>query len=788
MRRWLIRILLVLALALAAAFAWGWHSLRASLPLYDGEHPLAGLSAEVRVSRDDLGVVTIEAAGQLDAIRALGFVHAQERFFEMDLSRRAGAGELSALVGAAALDLDRRRRVHRFRARALAMLEAASAAERSQLAAYAAGVNAGLDALAARPFPYLLLGRRPEPWRAEDSLLVVLAMYFDLQGGQNRFELERIRLAAALPPAAYAFLTAPGSEWDAPLDGSRHALPPAPDPETLDLRAIDPALLPERPEVAAGDFARGSNSWAVAGTLTAHGGALVANDMHLGHAVPNIWFRARLQHGTGADRVDITGVTLPGVPGVVVGSNGHIAWAFTNAYGDFLDWVRLELDPDDPERYLTAAGWRRLQRIEETIEVRGRRAETLAVIESSFGPVIEEDGDGAPLALMWTAHRIGAVDSALMALEHARDIDGAIAIAQQAGMPAQNFVVGDRAGRIAWTIAGRLPLRDAEAGLVRDSREAGLLESGWLDPADYPEVREPDHGRLWTANARVVGGAMAAAIGDGGLVLGSRASQIRDGLFARERHDESSLRAIHLDDRALFLARWRELLIATLAGSEEPLLAEMRALAGGWSGHAAVDDAGYRLVRAFRMRVLGHVAAGFLAAARRHDETIDSLSQPQIEGAIWHLVETRPPHLLSPAFESWEELLVGSAREVAEQLGRARGGLAARTWGERNRAAIRHPISRGAPFLARWLDMPAEPLPGDTHMPRVQGPAFGASQRMAVAPGREAEGWFHMPGGQSGHPLSPYYGAGHRDWVEGHPTPFLPGPARHVLVLAPGDR
>ena len=785
MRRWLIRVLLLLVLLLAGAFVWAWMTLRGSLPLYDGEHALTGLLAEARVTRDHLGVVTIEAGDRLDATRALGFVHAQERFFEMDLSRRAGAGELSALIGGSALAVDRQRRAHRLRSRARAAVQAASSDERALLVAYTEGVNAGREALSAKPFPYLVLRAQPEPWREEDTLLVVMAMFFDLQGGgRNRIELERARLAGALPPEVYAFLVAPGSEWDAPIDGSWFAFPDAPSQDVLDLRTVDPALLPEQPEVAAGDFARGSNSWAVAGALTAHGGALVANDMHLGHAAPNIWFRARLVHGA----VDISGVTLPGVPGIVVGSNGHIAWAFTNAYGDFADWVRLELDPDDEDRYLTADGWERIERIEESIAVRGGAAEILEVHESVFGPVLAEGSDGAPLALMWSAHQRDAVNTALIDLETAENVEAAIAVAHAAGMPAQNFVVGDSTGSIAWTIAGRLPARMEDATLIRDSRESELLQPRWLDPVEYPLIRDPDHGRLWTANARAVGGAMRKAIGDGGLVLGSRATQIRDGLFALDRHDEASMLAIQLDDRALFLARWRELLLRTLTGADDPPLAEMSQLAGAWSGRAAIDDAGYRLVRGFRSRVMTHVAGGFIAAARVKDPEVDSLSQPQIEGAIWRLLEDRPPHLLSPAFETWESLLLTSAREVAEPFARLPGGLAARSWGERNRADIRHPISRGAPFLSRWLDMPRTPLPGDTHMPRVQGPAFGASQRMAVSPGLESEGYFHMPGGQSGHPMSPFYGAGHGDWAEGSPTPFLPGPAQHELVLKPDAR
>jgi penicillin amidase len=148
-------------------------------------------------------------------------------------------------------------------------------------------------------------------------------------------------------------------------------------------------------------------------------------------------------------------------------------------------------------------------------------------------------------------------------------------------------------------------------------------------------------------------------------------------------------------------------------------------------------------------------------------------------------VSERPAHLLNARHATWDSLLLAALDAALEELTRDGAALARQTWGARNTALIQHPLSRALPSLGRWLDMPREPLPGDSNMPRVQAPGSGASQRMAVSPGRETEGYFHMPGGQSGHPLSPFYRAGHEAWAKGEATPFLPGPARHVLTLRP---
>ena len=225
----------VVVLLLLGAVLWTWSVTRRGLAQLDGKARVAGLSAEVTIERDDHGVPTILADDVLDATRALGFLHGQERFFQMDLMRRQAAGELAALVGPALLEQDREMRLHRFRAVAQSIL--AQLPERAMAEAYAEGVNAGLQALRTAPFEYRLLRTEPEPWLAEDIFLVVHAMYMELQGSRGAMEISLGVVHDTLPTEMAHFLTAPGSEWEAPLEGTPARLPLLPDPEVFDLRS-----------------------------------------------------------------------------------------------------------------------------------------------------------------------------------------------------------------------------------------------------------------------------------------------------------------------------------------------------------------------------------------------------------------------------------------------------------------------------------------------------------------------------------------------------------------------
>lgn len=803
-RRWL-RTLGVLAAAaavlLAAGLLWLRAELRASLPLEDGERRLAGLQQPVRVERDALGVPVVRGASRLDVARATGFIHAQERFFQMDVLRRRAAGELAELAGDKALKLDREVRFLRLRAVAQRTLESLGADERALLEAYAAGASAGLGALRAAPFEYRLLRTRPVPWRAEDSLLCALAMYVRLQGELPIHESTLGVLHDTLPAAVFEFLAPKGGEWDAPLEGEPFAQAPVPGPGALDLRGSPPSAPADVPVAlaVASDVVLGSNNWAVAGSHTAHGGALLANDMHLGLSVPNTWYRASLvvesPAGAGTRVTRVTGVTLPGAPFIVAGSNGRVAWGFTNSEGDWADLVVLEPAGTDPDVYRTPEGPRRLERASETIRVRGGKAERVDAMSTVYGPVLDRDHAGRRRALAWVALREGGLNVALLRLESAGSPAEAQAIAAQAGMPHQNLVVAGADGHIGWTIIGRIPRRFGHDGRLPTSWADGTRGwDGWLEAEDYPRIVDPASGRLYTANARVASGENLRRIGFGGYALGARQRQIRDDLLALQGASEADMLRVQLDDRALFLERWQRLLSGVLTAASvegHPLRAEARRLVQAWGGRASPSSAGYTIVRAFRERVADLALGPLLAPCRTADPRFDYLGrsdarhgQRQWEGPLWALVSERPAHLLDPRHASWDDLLLRAADDVLAELS-ARSTLGARTWGRVNSPLIRHPLSGALPGFGRLLDMEHLEIPGDGHMPRVQTPGEGASERFAVSPGREERGYFHMPTGQSGHPLSRHYADGHAAWATGQPTPFLPGPAVHVLTLVP---
>ncbi|MEX0709506.1 MAG: penicillin acylase family protein [Woeseia sp.] len=773
----------------AAATVFAWLILRASLPRLSGEQAAPGLREAVSIARDAAGIPVLTAQNRHDLAYATGYVHGQDRYFQMDLSRRQAAGELAALVGPAALPLDRYHRLHRFRTRAKNALQSLDPRESEVLEAYADGANAALDSQAGRPFEYVVLRSTPEPWRAEDSLLVLYAMFFELNDERADRDVRRGLAARILPSDVFDFLYPAGTRWDAPLAGEPLAGPPVPGPDIYDLRrttALRGAVAgPEQ------NLMPGSNNWAVAGANTRSGRAIVANDMHLGLTVPNVFYRARFVVD-GADAIDVSGVTLPGTPVIVTGSNGHVAWAFTNSYGDWSDAVLLT-PGHAPGTYRTPEGERSFVEYRERIEVKGAPAEELVVRETVWGPVRDDiDYPDGEIAIRWIAHDTQAVNMVQLELESVRTVQEAVGVANRIGIPPQNFVCGDAAGSIAWTIAGQIPERgEFDPLLPADWSSAGGWP-GWYPPDSYPRLVNPVEGRLWTANARVTEGADLEKIGDGGYALGARARQIRDLLRARDHFAPADMLPIQLDDRALFLQRWRDLLLSVLDAAAidgEVGRAEYRRLVEDWIPRAAPDSTGYRLVRAFHAEVEKTVFEMLMTPVREgYEEPVTLRISRQFEGPLWSLVNERPAHLLTADYPDWRELLLAAVdRNLAAFAEIGDGPLSERTWGERNTAAIRHPLSPALPMFARWLDMPRDPLPGDSKLPRAQGPSFGASERFAVSPGDEGGGYMHMPAGQSGHPLSPYYRRGHADWVEGLHTPFLPGPAVHTLVLRPAQ-
>lgn len=787
-------VLAVGSLLVIAALAV-YLTLRRSLPQLDGEIAAPKLQAAATIERDAHGTPTIRGTSRRDVAFATGYAHGQDRFFQMDLMRRAAAGELAELLGKPVLELDEKHRIHAFRRLASQIVQDSEAVDRALLDAYTDGVNFALESANAKQWEYTLLRTEPAPWRAEDTVLVAFSMYLDLNDSSGGDEMARARLREVLPRALYDFLHPLGTEWDAPMAGHKWQAAPIPGADVFDLRSSTPrsaalnvprsaAPLDEVPFV-------GSNSWAVAGRHAKDNAALLANDMHLRLRLPHVWYRARLVVESGTQPLrDLVGVTLPGVPMLIAGSNGHIAWGYTNSYGDWSDIVIVEPDPQDPQRYLTDTGSEPFVNRDETIAIRGGGPAFLVVQSTRWGPIVDHDAAGRPLALRWTAHDPRATNLHMIDFETATNVEEGLAVANRSGGPVQNVVVADTTGRIGWSLMGQVPVRAPyDTTLPHSWREPGGGWTGWRTPEEYPRLVDPASGRLWTANARTIDTeTWLAFLGDGGYDLGARAAQIRDDLLALPTASAADMRSIQLDDRALFLTRWRDLLLELLderALSEHPLRAQARHIIEHWSGRAAADDAGYRIVRAARLQVRKDVFESLTALARQRFPESKFTPSAQFEAPLWQLVTQRPEHLLDPRFDSWQAALLGSLDSALADLGKKCRDLQSCTWGEGNVLHMRHPLSAALPFASQWLDMSAQPMPGDAQMPRVQGEAFGASQRLVVSPGREAEGSLQVPGGPVDHPLSPFYGAGHDDWVRGEPTPLLPGPAKHALTLRP---
>lgn len=770
-----------------------YYLLQASLPLLDGQLSFDQVSASVSIERDQQGIPTITAQSREDTAFALGFLHAQERLFQMDLLRKNSAGELSELFGELAVKFDSKMRIHQFRKRAQLAVDHLPPRHKQVLQAYTQGVNAGVAQLDETPFEYQILNVAPNPWQHEDSALVLLSMYIDLQPEWSESERSLAVMRDLLPADWFAFLTSQGGYWDAPLQG-----------EAL----VENSIIPQQPLSSFSDAPNennplsdyqffdqihyGSNNWSVSGALTAHGAGMVADDMHLKLRVPNIWYRASwyLQDGR-----RITGASLPGTPAIVVGSNEHIAWGFTNSQGDYHDVIVLKTN-DDKTQYLTQDGLQDFQVETEVVQIKGKDPVNVDVKLTQWGPVIGENQKGELLAMRWVTHDIEGVNFRLMDLEQVNNVEESLVVAAQSGVPGQNFNVVDKDGNQAWTIMGRIPKRFGfETGMGQDFSGSQLPQdwsqgdkgwAGYLNAQDYPKVVNPKDGRIWTANARIVSGELLKKVGINNYALGPRQKQIRDGMYALETFNEQDFLDIQLDDKAMFLTRWHELLLNLVTKDTGENNADVVDVLRHWQGRASATSAGYLFVKRFRENVVDQTAGSIYRFIENNSNEFSPSSIDNfVEYPVWQLVTEQPLQHVPNGHGSWDAFLLAMVSKTKATLLENGGELADQTWGQANTLAIEHPLSKAIPLLGWLTDMPAQPMHGDTYMPRVQKPNSGASQRFAVSPGHEEDGYFHMATGQSGHPLSPYFDAGHDDWVEGVASPFLPGKAQWILTLEP---
>jgi penicillin G amidase len=798
-------MLLLFFLLMLAVLGLVWGALAASLPTLDGTLEATELERPVTVERDSLGIPTIRGENRKDVAYATGFVHAQDRFFQMDTLRRRAAGALSELFGPATLPADREARVHRFRNRAESEFNGLQRDEKAILQAYSDGANSGLHQLRAKPFEYYLLGAEPAGWTPQDCLLVVYAMALDLQEKPGHVQLALDALKRTLPPKAFEFFAPRFSSWDTPLDGSEPSSPaPFPNESDFDLRMAESKwpeettrdLTVSKANLSGRDLFEpgssiGSNCWVVAAPKTQSGLPILANDPHLNLRVPNIWYRiAYSWRSAVSDPANyVCGVSVPGAPPMVIGSNGHVVWGLTFPYIDADDVILIETKADDSGLYRSPQGWRPFENCSESIRIKGRDPVIFKFQTTVWGPIIGRTPDGTLQALHQIIDQNGTINLHRMQLETAKTAEEALEIAKISGIPNLNFLVADDSGKIGWTIMGPIPRRIGFDGRLPVSWSDGSCRwNGWYAPDEYPECFGSNLDLIWNANNRMVGGTEFSKLGDGGYDRGARARQIRDDLRQLHSATPKDMLDVQLDDRALFLERWHQQLLSTLSKTgalSNPERAEFQRQLGDWSGCADVRSIAYRLVAEYRNEVARRVFEPISELVKKFYPgfSYDSL---KFEDPLWSMIASQPENLLDRKYENWNALFLSAVDAVIEKVKAQTDGYSRYTVGERNATRIQHPMSAAIPQLGPWLNMPVDRLPGDRFdMPRIQAPAFGSSMRMAVSPGQEKEGYLIMVGGESGNPLSPHYRDCHEAWVTNTRTPFLPGVAAHKILLQP---
>jgi penicillin amidase len=785
--RFILIAVFIMAIAAGGLFLLLW----ASLPARDAVYVERGFRSSVDVEFDVHGVPSIYSATREDAYRALGFVTAQDRLFQMDLLRRRGAGRLAEILGAPLLKSDLWHRTMGFEQIALAILTQLPEEQKIILKGYAEGVNQALAQAKILPFEFLALGYQPEPWREQDSLLVVLGMFEQMTWWIGEKERMATVMDHALGPEVLDFLTPDTDRYTDSVIGIPDARRP---PQAIPTQALS-ALLAKSTEYPNGlaivpNIVSGSNGWVVGSAKTSDGRAILANDMHLNLRVPNIWYRAQM-HIMGAFTA---GITLPGVPMFISGANHHIAWGFTNVAGDFLDFILLDMDEKNQDVYQTPTGKAQFEHRSEKIHVKGKPDETFDVRTTIWGPVMADTLLGKPVAVHWTALDPGATNLNLLRLSDTENVYDALSVLQNAGGPPLNGLVADVKGNIGWTYVGKIPKRIGLNGLVSHSWADGSRGwQGYVADDDKPRIINPAQGYVVNANQRMVGQDYPYVIGQD-FDSGYRAFRISEQLAAMDKVNEMDLLKMQLDTQTDFYRYYQILALSLLDGKVETYegldLGSLRHYLQAWDGHAEPDSVGLPVLVEFRRILTDAIFSPFLAQCQKLDPDF-KYDWRNMDEPLKALLEAREVEFQpeKSRYPDWNAFLLAKLREAVDAALATCGvsSLDRVTWSCVNKAHIEHPFSALSPLLGAWLDMPIESIPGCTHCVRAAAGKNGASERMVVAPGHEKNSIFQMPAGQSGNPMSEFYRDQHKNWVNGAASVFLGGKRKYLLKFRPAQ-
>lgn len=801
-RRWprlVLAILLLLVVALAAGAVVGYGFLRRGLPQLQGELAVAGLQQPVTVYRDAYGVPHIYATNRHDLFFAQGFVTAQDRLWQMDLSRRAAAGRLSEVFGDRSLENDKFLRSFAMHRSAEKSLQALSPQALEVLQQFSDGVNAYIKQAAATgrlPPEMRILGYTPEPWAPVHTVGIAKFMAYDL-GGNWRAEVWNFQLAQKVG-----------------ADRARELLPHYPDGAPVIMEYAAGLDLDRLIEVAwEEDQWKGSNNWVVAGSRTASGKPMLANDPHLGLGAPSIWYQTHLAV---PGELNVIGVTFPGAPGIIIGHNDDIAWGVTNLGPDVQD-LYLEIpNPANPLEFLYDGRWEPATVWVEEIRVKGQdQPVRFEIPVTRHGPVVtpvigsRDNRPAAALALRWTAHEATAEMDAFLRLNQARNWDEFRNALRYFAAPMQNFVFAAADGDIGYRGNGWVPIRRRGDGkFPAPGWDPAYEWQGYVPWEELPELHNPPAGFIATANARVVNDSYPYFLTDD-WAPPYRTIRIREVLEQASGWTVADMQSLQVDFANL---QARQLLPALQAaavrglaamGGAEPLEAQALQVLSDWDQADTADSAGAAIWHAWYRHLqrevyedeMGHDLFGRMQA---DIAVTDRLIVEASAGNPSPWID----NVNTPEQESFELVAAASLRAAVAELRSALGRNPAKwRWGELHRVPLQHSMG-GVPVLGSIFNVKPSPMGGSritvgaAPYPRI-GPGYDTT---AAAPWRQVvdmadlagNSWDVTTPGQSGHPLSRHYDDQAPLWLRGdyHPQLFSESQLQEArrLVLQPGGR
>jgi penicillin amidase len=710
-RRVLMIVNALIAIAVIAGGAIFYWIFYRALPQTSGTIA-AAVTQPVQVVRDALGVPHIKARTLEDALFVQGYVTAEDRMWQMDTLRRVSAGDLAEIVGVAALDSDRESRRMRIRRVAEQIYAGLSAADRRVFSAYARGVNAYIESHRGRyGFEFTVLGYDPRPWSAVDTILVGLQMFRTLTSDWHAKILKQQMLGSGeAEKVNYLF----------PVRGGAEFMP-------------------------GGDVHPGSNAWAVSGAHTATGKPMLSNDMHLEFSIPGIWHLIHLE----APGLNVSGVELPGFPGVIVGHNDRIAWGVTNLGFDVQDLYVEKMDPRTGQ-YVFENHVDQARQEHEIISIKGRQPDEIAYWVTRHGPVFEQTG-GRTVTLRWSAAEPGIFQNVFMDIDRARNWEEFRQAISRYGGPGQNFVYADVDGNIGYHAAGKLPIRRNYFGDIPVDGSSGKYEwEGYIPFEELPQAYNPANGYVVTANQNPFPPDFPYHV-NGTFASPYRSRQIFNMLLAHGKKlkptDSLVIEKDVYSGFSRFLARQLVAAYDSRAASN-PVFTDAVSMLRAWDGQMDRDHP-EPLIATLAFQHLRK------AIAERASPGNGGLYDPQLSAAvIERMLRDRP----TGWFADYNDLLLRSFADGMEEGQRMQGADPKRwKWGKYMFVDLKHPIGSRLPVIGGYFNIGLIPMSGGSTSVKQTTRKLGPSERMDVSLGNWDDSLMNLPIGESGHVASSHY-------------------------------